>query len=186
MNTQIGLPTWVAPDPLAVRDLLCLAMDRVARLKEQEVAGMVATTLWLGGASKTPATAQTEPAERRDVALVQLCAAEVLMGDENATTLIDVCRLVGVPFAAPLDALPEYGLGVWLTLRWALGETPNPPLNLPIRHPDATLLTEEEMYSSLAASGMDRAQCRETAAALAVESRRLAGIVADIAATLHS
>jgi hypothetical protein len=167
---------------MQLRDLSCLALRLVAEQRSREAAGMVATLGWVRGLIQGPATGRAEPARLREVAWYELAAAEHLLADGRPVPpLHDLCQLLEVSYQAPLAVDAGYGIGVWLTLRWLLGEASRPPLNLPIRRPDGQLMGEVELYASLVEGCVDRVEARETATALAADSRRLAALIDDAA-----
>lgn len=196
--TETGmLPSWVVPPPCSVRDLSCLSLRMLVEEKGTErartAAGMVAVLGWLRGAVRGPMTGRTDGPARRDVALCELCAAECRVDDGHPPPpLHEVCQLAEVAYRPPRDVDAGYARGVWLALRWALGQMARPPLDLPIRRPDGQLMGEVEVYAQLLA-GADsppdpalRAELRRTAAALVTDSRHLAGLVDDAAARIRA
>jgi hypothetical protein len=189
MDGQAVLPGWVRATPFEVRDLWCLSMRLVVERQSRDAAGMVAALGWLQGLIRGPATARPESAVSRDVALCELCAAESLLGDgAPPPPLGEVCRMLGVVFVAPLDMDAGYARGVWRTLLWVLGSASRPPLELPIRRLDGSLMNEVEMFSELIeGAGVDaRDRACTDAAVLVADSRRLAALVEDTAARVHA
>jgi hypothetical protein len=100
--------------------------------------------------------------------------------------LHEVCQLLGVAYHPPVPVDPGFARGVWLTLRWALGQTPRPPLDLPLRGRDGAVLGEVEIYATLIERGSNREQARQAATALAADSRRLAALVEDSAGRIRA
>jgi hypothetical protein len=148
---------------------------------------MIAAVGWLRGLCLGPVTGRTEGPQSRDVALCELCAAESQLADQrHPPPLHEVCQLLEVSYREPPEVDSGYALGVWLTLRWALGETQSPPLDLPIRRPDGSLAGEAEIYARLVEGGQDHEAAQESASVLATASRRLAVMVEDIARTIRS
>jgi hypothetical protein len=193
MNNQMGRPGWVVPGPFAVRDLSCLALRRVVEKRCREATGIVATLGWLHGRLPGPITARADSASSRDVALCELCAAESLLGDGGPPRpFVEVCRMLGVRFVAPIDVDAGYARGVWRTLLWLFGSAVTPPLVVPLRHPDGALMGEVEVYVALLAShgaeldASARERARGDAAALVADSGRLAALVEDTAARVRA
>lgn len=173
------------PAPVEVRDLLCLAFLHQATYRMTEAAGIVAVMDWLHGKLPGPVTGREDGPEMRDVALVELCAAECLVDDERPPPpLHDVCQLLEVAYRKPIDVDAGFARGVWLALRWVLGQEPRPPLDLPIRRRDGAVMGEVEMYAELVARGEPSTTARAAARALAADSRRLAALVEETAANM--
>jgi hypothetical protein len=191
MTTRATLPGWLAPAPVSVRDLSCLALRLVVEQQLREATGMVATAGWLHGSLPGPVTRRTDGPVSRDVALCELCTAESLVDDGHAPPPVrEVHRMLNVAFwpARPVDA--GYARGVWLTLRWALGVASREPMDLPIRDAGGRLVDETTIYTGLLAqygpAPADRERARRGAAALAQQSRRLAELVEDTAERIHA
>jgi hypothetical protein len=85
-----------------------------------------------------------------------------------------------------MDVDAGYARGVWLMLRWVLGQASGPLLDLPIRRVDGQVMGEVEIYSVLVSHGQDRAEARRGAVLLAADSRRLAALVEDAAARIQA
>lgn len=185
MDARSALPGWLVVTPLELRDLCCLALRLVVEQQAREATGIVATIFWLSALSRGPATAREDGPDRRDVALAELCAAECLAGVGVPPPLHDVCQLLEVAYRPTLEVDSGYGRGVWSTLRWAMGKTSLPPLDLPIRRRDGRLMGEVELYAELLAGGQDRAEAREAAMVLAADSRRLVALIEDAASRIR-
>ncbi len=181
MDGQPHLPDWVRPGVIELRDVFFLALDMVDR-NSQEAAGIVAVITWLLGQSGGPVTGRTDGADRRDVAVVELCAAEHLADDGPVPPLHEVCQHYEVAYLPALPVDVGHARGAWLALRWTLGETSRPPLDVPIRCADGSLMGEVDIYAKLVSGGKDRTAARKTAVALAKASRRLAELVEQTAA----
>jgi hypothetical protein len=146
---------------------------------------MVAVVGWLHGQIPGPVTSRSDGVELRDVALVELCAAECLVVDGRPPPpLHDVCQLLEVAYRQPIDVDAGFARGVWLALRWVLGQEPRPPLDLPIRRRDGAVMGEVEMYVELVSRGEPQPTARAAARALAADSRRLAALVEETAANM--
>ncbi|MGH4022039.1 MAG: hypothetical protein ACRDT0_22945 [Pseudonocardiaceae bacterium] len=63
----------------------------------------------------------------------------------------------GAPWREPLPVDADYARGAWRTLRW-LTRVPGqgPPLPVPARNPDGTLVTAEQLYEQTIASNPHR------------------------------
>jgi len=185
MSRQPDMPGWVVPAPVELRDLVCLAFRHHAAHGTREAAGIVAVAGWLRGQQPAPVTARSNGAEVRDVALVELCAAECLVDDGRPPPpLHDVCQLLEVAYRKPVDVDPGFARGVWLALRWVLGQESRPPLDLPIRRPDGAVMGEVEIYAELVSRGEPAPTARAAAKALAADSLRLAALVEETAANM--
>ena len=89
----------------------------------------------------------------------------------------EVCAQLQVWYLPALTGDPSYGLGVFKTLRWALGETPIAPMRLPLRGPGGRVMGEDQIFAALAGKGMDLGEARQTARKMAADSQRLADLV---------
>ncbi len=173
-------PGWLSPSLDAVTDLLMLAGLRFDLLRERQTAGVIETVSWIVGTSPGPATGRGEGPRAREVALCELCAAECLAVEDTGAAsppLRQVCDQLGVRYVPARSGDPGFGVGVRETLRWALGETPRPPLRLPLRGADGRVLAEEPILASLLGSGMNPAEAAAAAREMAADSRRLAELV---------
>ncbi|MGQ0481989.1 MAG: hypothetical protein ACT4O0_13340 [Pseudonocardia sp.] len=177
-------PDWVSPSVDGVHDLLLLASLRSDLLRDREAAGVIEAVSWIVGTSPGPGSGRREGPTSRGVALCELCAAECLIvegstggADEPAPPLRGLCAQLGVRYVPALTGDPEYGLGVWKTLRWALGLTPVAPMRLPLRDSSGRVLGECEIYAGLAGKGMDQTEARATAREMAADSQRLAELI---------
>ncbi|MDQ2710157.1 MAG: hypothetical protein M3Z25_22170 [Actinomycetota bacterium] len=173
-------PGWVSPSVDGVHDLLLLASLRFDLLRDRESAGVIEAVSWIVGTSPGPGTGRHEGPDRRETALCELCAAECLIVEgpgEASPPLHEVCAQLGVRYVPPLTGDPGYGLGVWKTLRWALGLTPVAPMRLPLRGSDGRVLGETEIYAGLTGKGMASVEARASAREMAADSARLAKLV---------
>ncbi len=82
----------------------------------------------------------------------------------------------------PVDV--AFARGTWLGLRWALGVASRPPVDVPIRRADGSLMNEVDMSAELLRRGQDQATAHDNAVRLVAYSRRLAAIVEDLGARL--
>jgi hypothetical protein len=99
MDWRRALPGWVVPTRVELRDLSCLALRLVVEQRLLEAAGMVAVAGWLHGRLRGPATARTDGAASRQVAVSELCAAECLLDDgRGRPPLHELCQLLEVAY----------------------------------------------------------------------------------------
>jgi hypothetical protein len=68
-----------------------------------------------------------------------------------------------------------------LALRWALGQSARPPLDLPLRDAAGSVLGEDQIYATLISRGSAPADARRAAGMLAADSLRLAVLIEDTA-----
>lgn len=184
MGSAAVWPCWVVPTVDGVHDLLLLAGLRFDLLRDRESAGVIEAVSWIVGTSPGPGTGRSEGPADREVALCELCAAECLIAEgstegsgKSARPLRGVCAQLGVRYVPTLTGDPDYGFGVWTTLRWALGLTPIAPMRLPLRGSDGRVLGENQIYAGLTGKGMDSVEARASAREMAADSQRLAELI---------
>lgn len=173
-------PGWVAVSMGAVSDLLMLASLRFDLDRERQPAGVIEALSWIVGTSPGPGSGRREGPEFRAVALCELCAAQCLVAEGSGDApppLREVCAELGVRYVPARTGDPGYGLGVYATLRWALGQTPIPPMRLPLRDAGGRVMDEEQIFAALVGKGMDSGDARLNAREMAADSQRLADLV---------
>ncbi len=157
-----------------------LAGLRFDLLRDREPAGVIEAVSWILGTSPGPGTGRREGPDSRELALCELCAAECLIAEgsgEAAPPLREVCAQLRVRYVPALSGDPGYGLGVFKTLRWALGETPIAPMRLPLRGPGGRVIGKDQVFAALAGKGMDPGEARQSAREMVADSQRLADLV---------
>jgi hypothetical protein len=187
METQdSGQPTWVVPFPTEVADLIGLATLSISDPQAPTstrlaCGGMVSAAGWVVGMLFGPLTERHEhpvtlPLARAEYAI----AATALHGDGDDPDFPQrYCASLGVRYYPVKPQEPDYVWGAWWTLRWLIGEVDQPPIPVPLRHPNGTLATAAQIYDALlrdepAATPQRHTHLRRRAAELAQESADLA------------
>lgn len=191
MDESDGLPSWVVRDGFAVRDLTFLALNAMAEGRAEEMAaGLVAAAGWVQGVLPAPVTGEpSATGSDPDVWDVRAVEAESwaagLAGDPHGGLDMDeVCRVLNVPSRIPRRSGPNFAAGVFTGLRWMLGMDDVAPMPLPWRTLDGQPARAPYIYARLLAEAapldeVGQARLRAEATRLAVESRRLAVVVAQ-------
>ena len=193
------VPAWTVPPWNAIKDLHWSAYGVVERGRkpgatadERELArwslGVTSTLAWLRAARvQAPVTERTDQPITRDIAVCEHWAAFITSADPDGQ--LDGPRLaseVDVPWRAPVVAQPDYGRGVWRVLRWTLGYAGQPPpLAIPERNDDGSLVTETQMYERAKADEPGRYRMPERREELRHETRRKARRNENLAARIE-
>jgi hypothetical protein len=100
--------------------------------------------------------------------------AAIDMSSGERPNLERICADLGVEHWPPL-AVEGWAEGVWLALRWLLGEEKaDAPMTLPQRSPDGALLTADELYERTLACAASQYDSREQRQALHAEIQQIA------------
>jgi hypothetical protein len=168
------IPTWVVPAPTEIIDLHWLAYRVHSDTGSARCAGINGALAWVGGGPAGPITGRTEKPVTEALARAEMWAA---MDISNGATpgLEQVCAELGVEYRPPLPVERGWAEGVWLALRWLLGENEaDAPLTLPRRSPDGAVLTAKELYERELACAPSRYESREQRQALHAEIQQIA------------
>lgn len=180
MGSTKQWPEWLAVPTASVGDLLALASLRFDLDLDRFPAGVIEAVSWILETGPAPGTGREASPHVREVVVAELCAAELhaLEGtDEPAPPLARVCADLRVPYRPARTGDPQFGLGAWATLDWAMGNTRTPPMRLPLRDLDGHLLGEAQILASLLRSGLIRSDAVVEARHMVEDSRRLAALV---------
>lgn len=160
---------WVAPTPMEVIDLHWLAYQVHSKTGSARCAGISGALAWVCGGSTGPATGRTEKPVTKELAEAEMWATTALANVEQ------LCSDLGVEYWSPLPVERGWAEGVWLALRWLLGESgADAPLTLPQRGPDGAVLTADELYERELARAPSQYESQEQRQALRAEMRRVA------------
>jgi hypothetical protein len=180
MESSGKWPGWLKVPTASIGDLLALASVRFDLDRGRYPAGVIEAVAWILETGPGPGTGRSEGPHAREVAWCEMCAAQLHAmedDDEPPPPLRQVCADLGVPYRPARSGDPEFGLGAWATLRWAMGIEPGPPMRLPMRALDGHLLEEAEIVPTLVAGGWHPADAQAEAAEMVEDSRRLAALV---------
>jgi hypothetical protein len=110
--------------------------------------------------------------------------AAIDMSDDARPNLEQICADLGVEYWPPLAVERGWAEGVWLALRWLLGEQgADAPMTLPQRSPDGALLTADDLYEralARAPSQYDSREQRQALHAQVLQTARKSYAVADL------
>ena len=154
----------------------------------------MAGAMWLCGSRSAPITRRVDVPVTRELAeserIAALLSLDELFGPPRFPAEA-YCADMGVTFVEPRPVSSRWAEGVHATLRWVLGRQGidgpvGPPISLPERRADGTLITAEEIYErEVARAGVSlgpeqRAELRRGAAAAEQRTRRLAARVLEL------
>ena len=193
------VPAWTVPPWNAIKDLHWSAYGVVERGRkpgatadERELArwslGVTSTLAWLRAARvQAPVTERTDQPITREVAVCEHWAAFITSADPDGQ--LDGPRLaseVDVPWRPPVVLQADYGRGVWRVLRWTMGYAGQPPpLAIPERNDDGSLVTETQLYERAKADEPVRYRMPERREELRHETRRQARRNENLAAQIE-
>lgn len=174
-------PTWATPPPSEIADEMWLACAAHVDGDRPVFTGVMAATAWVRGGRSAPVTERGEQPVTRGLAEVEEWAALVAHEPSMRTNLpVDsIAADAGVSWREPLRVDADYARGAWRALRWILGmPDARPPLPVPLRNPDGTLVTADQLYEQTIAANPhrdwepeQRLEARNWAAAEAARSR---------------
>lgn len=144
-----AIPAWVTPVAAAVEDLYWLAHRYYIDQHSTRAGGIGATLDWILKGRVAPITERREQPVTKNLAEAEMTAALATTGGADwAMFPLDlVYTRLGVAYQPPVVVEPAWSDGVWRGLRWLLGVADQAaPLHLPLRRPDGTIPTTEELY----------------------------------------
>jgi hypothetical protein len=144
-----AIPAWVTPPVAAVEDLYWLAHRYYIDQHSTRAGGIGATLDWILKGRVAPITERREQPVAKNLAEAEMTAALATTdGADWAMFPLDlVYTQLGVAYHPPVVVDPAWSDGVWRGLRWLLGVADQAaPLQLPLRRPDGTIPTTEELY----------------------------------------
>jgi hypothetical protein len=167
-------PRWVVPAPAEVIDLHWLAYRVHSDIGSARCAGISGALAWVSGGSAGPVTGRTEKPVTEALARAEMWAA-IAISSGGRPNLERICADLGVKYRPPLAVEQSWAEGVWLALRWLLGEQgADAPMTLPQRSPDGALLTADELYERTLACAPSQYDSREQRQALHAEIQQIA------------
>jgi hypothetical protein len=144
-----AIPAWVKPPAAAVEDLYWLAHRNYLDHCSTRAGGIGAILDWILKGRVAPITERREQPVTKNLAEAEMTAALATTGgaDWVLFPLDLVYTELGVAYQPPVVVDLQWSDGVWRGLRWLLGVTDQAaPLHLPLRRPDGSIPTAEELY----------------------------------------
>ena len=141
-------PAWVVPSPREVDDAHWLAFPEYADRGLVVAGGVGAALAWVRGGRVGPVTGRDEQPVTVMLARAEMWAATAAERPGRTPPPLErICADLGVAFWPPGEVDTRWATGVRATLRWLLG-TPGQqaPAELPVRRPDGTTPTADELY----------------------------------------
>lgn len=142
------IPEWVMPPEDEVAAYGGMAFQLLEITGCVQARGQCDALCWLIRNEPAPITHCEVPATRfaaRVESRLALCTA-VAAVDPRAVDQ-ELKRLGVVPLRAVAVRDGWWAHGVWRTLSWVLGERPDPPLQLPLRMADGSIMPGTEVYA---------------------------------------
>lgn len=171
------------PALVEVIDLHWLAYRVHSDTGSARCAGISGALAWVSGGAAGPVTGRTEKPVTEALARAEMWAA-IDMSDDARPNLEQICADLGVEYWPPLAVERGWAEGVWLALRWLLGEQgADAPMTLPQRSPDGALLTADDLYEralARAPSQYDSREQRQALHAQVLQTARKSYAVADL------
>lgn len=159
-----AIPAWVTPPVAAVEDLYWLAHRHYLDQHSTRAGGIGATLDWILKGRVAPITERREQPVMKNLAEAEMTAALATTGGATWTLFpLDlVYTELGVAYHPPVVVDHQWSDGVWRGLRWLLGVADQAaPLHLPLRRPDGTIPTTDELYQQALAHAPYRVRLPE-------------------------
>ena len=139
------IPAWVAPsvDDVAEYGQMAVRLEEVTGCVQAR--GQCAALCWLIGRDPPPIT-RRESLVTRDAARWESWLALCLAVGRPFAVEQERARL-GIPQRRTDGQVPWWAHGVWRTLSWVLGERCDPPVQLPVRAADGSIVPGTEVYT---------------------------------------
>jgi hypothetical protein len=142
------IPSWVVPsvDDVAEYGQMAFRLEEITRCVQAR--GQCAALCWLIGNDPSPMTAYEGPVTRqwaRSESWVALCIAVAAVHPVAVEEEWE--RRLGAPLRPVAAGDGWWAHGVWRTLSWALGERSDPPIQLPVRAVDGSIVPGTEVYT---------------------------------------
>jgi hypothetical protein len=156
MAWALAVPEWVVPPHAEIADLMWVAYRLHAERGTQWSSGVLTAAAWVRGGSPAPVTQRGEVPVTRELATAELWAAVVASERGSAIPRPPVeqtCADLRVSWREPPEVDVDYAIGAWRTLRWLLGvASQRVPIPVPVRNPDGTILTAEQLFEQVVAA----------------------------------
>jgi len=193
-SALLAAPSWLAVPAASVFDALWLAFGDWRHSRDLHAGGVAVTAAWLCGCRPGPVTERFEGPVTSALAESERVAAQLVLDEWAGAPRFpaeEYCEELGVMFVAPRPVSREWASGAHRTLRWALGRYGSdgrvgPPVPLPRRRDDGSLVPADELYgASLSRAGRmlgpaQRAELRREADLTAARSQRLEARVLEL------
>jgi hypothetical protein len=139
------IPPWVVPavDDVAEYGQMAVRLEEITDCVQAR--GQCAGLCWLIGIDPAPITRRETPVTR-DAARWESWLALCLAAGRPFAVEQERARL-GIPQRRTDGQVPWWAHGVWRTLSWVLGERPDPPIQLPVRAVDGSVVPGTEVYT---------------------------------------
>lgn len=146
MTEYAVIPAWVVADHRQMMDFDHLVFELATKVESVHAQGQRAAVEWVTGGRPAPMTQRTEPvtwALARAESWVALCVAAW-----NGQPTAREWEQLGVEPRPRTAGDGDFAHGAWRTLAWLLGVRPDPPVELPVRDADGTLLPGQDRYAT--------------------------------------
>lgn len=193
-TAAVSAPSWASVPAVSAMDLMWLAYGDWAASRAPREGGIAAAVAWAAGLRPGPVTGRAGLAVTLALADAECVAAQLVVDAAAGLPRFPAelyCADRGVEFVPAGEVSVEWAAGAWGTLRWLLGRSTAtgpapPPMAIPIRRDNGTLVSAAELYASrLAALALapipeQRRAIRLRAATDAARSARLAERIRSI------
>lgn len=167
-------PGWLVPALMEVMDLHWLAYRVHSDTGSARSAGISGALAWVSGGAAGPVTGRTDNPVTEALARAEMWAA-IAISTGRSPDLERICADLGVEYWPPLAIERGWAEGVWLALRWLLGEQgADAPMTLPRRSPDGALQTVDDLYERELTRAPSQYASREQRQALRADIQQIA------------
>lgn len=186
-----GALAWIVPSVGQVSDVHWIAY-RVATDRGSGCAGgMIAALSWVAGDRVGPVTERDEQPVTEALARAETWAAlrvDDEFTDDPEPSLRERCARWAVPYWPVRVSDCEWANGVWRTLQWLNGTgAAKPPVTLPVRNPDGTVPTVDELVKAEIVASPHRSwhlpelqvEARHRASVTVAQSRDLIALIEE-------
>lgn len=144
------IPEWVVPSLREVDDAHWLAFQEYADRGSAAAGGVGAALAWVRGGRAGPVTSRGERPVTEALSWAEVWAATAAERPGRTPPPLErICADLGVAFWPPSEVDTRWATGVRATLRWLLGAPgQQAPTELPVRRPDGSTPTAEELYEA--------------------------------------
>lgn len=149
MTWNARTPRWVKPTADEVDDFHWLGYRVHTEAGPEWVSGAVTAAAWVRGGRTAPVTERDEQPVTAALAEAELWAAVAAGPAGDGLPLTSIYTRLGVTPWPTQPVSRQWAEGAWRALRWLLGlQGQGPPLPLPVRNPDGTTPTRDELYAA--------------------------------------
>ncbi|MCA1695286.1 MAG: hypothetical protein LC749_11435 [Actinobacteria bacterium] len=142
------IPAWVVPsvDDVAEYGGMAFRVEEITGCVQAR--GQCAALCWLIGRDPSPMTGYEGPVTRQGAQGESWVALRVAVAAVHPGAVDQEweCRL-GTPLRPVAAGDGWWAHGVWRTLSWVLGERSDPPIQLPLRMVDGSIVPGTEVYT---------------------------------------